>query len=204
MALTPAQLATLKADILADGALNAFPNNSDGAFEIAKAYNAVAAPDYFVWRDLPMETVLNAITFANMTPVDAIPSVTALGANPTAAQNATYNNQMAALHSWNSRSLSCQGKQFNLQNLTIGRTTAPMKRTNYRAAMQDCLTNIPAGASGALIAANWVAVRDGAKFLATRGEKLFASGAGTQATPSDLSHEGNISINDIELARNLP
>jgi hypothetical protein len=132
-----------------------------------------------------------------MTPVDATPAMTTLPANPTAAQNATYNNQVATVHQWNSRSLACQGKQFNLQNLTIGRTTAPMKRTNYRAAMQDCLTNIPAGASGALISANWVGVRDGAKFLATRLEKLLATGAGTQATPSDLSFEGSVSHQDI-------
>ena len=39
MALTPQQLATLKADILADPALNAFPNNADGNTAIANAYN---------------------------------------------------------------------------------------------------------------------------------------------------------------------
>lgn len=50
MALTQAQLVTLKADILADPVLNAYPINPDGAFAIAEAYNALAVPDYMVWR----------------------------------------------------------------------------------------------------------------------------------------------------------
>lgn len=48
--LTTAQQATVKADILADQTLNAFPNNSDGAFAIAAIYNQTAAPDFWVWR----------------------------------------------------------------------------------------------------------------------------------------------------------
>lgn len=202
MQLTLAQKQALKADIIAASdpecaALEAAPTNSDLAAAVATLYNQTAAPDYFVWRDLAMETVLNTITFASMTPADAVPTVSTLGSNPSVAQQATYDNQMSALNLWRARSLSCQGKQFNLQNLTIGRTTAPMKRTNYRAALQDCLTNIPAGASGANIAANWVGVRDGAKFLATRLEKLLATGAGTQATPSDLNAEGVLSYQNV-------
>ena len=50
MPLTAAQKVTLKADILADPTLSAFPNNDDGAFAIADAYNALASPDYWVWR----------------------------------------------------------------------------------------------------------------------------------------------------------
>lgn len=48
--MTPAQLATLKADILADPVLSALPMNSDGAFEIAAAYNLEASPAFVVWR----------------------------------------------------------------------------------------------------------------------------------------------------------
>ena len=50
MALTTAQLATLKAAILADGTLNAFPSNSDGAYAIAALINQTASPDYIVWK----------------------------------------------------------------------------------------------------------------------------------------------------------
>ena len=50
MALTQAQLVTLKADILADPILNAHPMNPDGAFAIALAYSVIVTPDYWVWR----------------------------------------------------------------------------------------------------------------------------------------------------------
>lgn len=50
MPLSTAQLAAIKADILANPALSGQPNNSDGNAAIALVYNAVAAPDYWVWR----------------------------------------------------------------------------------------------------------------------------------------------------------
>lgn len=185
MDLTPAQIAALKTHIAANTAtvlindspmpINQVPASPDNAQAVADWYNLVAAGPFIVWRDLPIDTVLGLITYASMTPVDA-PDGTQL---------------------WANRSLACQGKQFNLQNLTIGRTTAPMRRTNYRAAMQDCLTQIPAGASGALIAANWVGVRDAAKFSATNAEKLFATGTGSTAAPADLVFEGDVSGPDV-------
>jgi hypothetical protein len=48
--LTPSQLTTLKANIIADPVLSALPNNDDGAFQIMTAYNLSAVPDFFVWR----------------------------------------------------------------------------------------------------------------------------------------------------------
>ena len=48
--MTSAQLATLKAHIDASSDLNVFPNNSDGAVEIAKLLDLAASPDYYVWR----------------------------------------------------------------------------------------------------------------------------------------------------------
>lgn len=65
MALTAAQKATIKADILADGTLNAQPNNSDGAFAIAAAYNLAAAVDFWVWR-----TAVDKKEFTNQTSQD--------------------------------------------------------------------------------------------------------------------------------------
>ena len=50
MALTPAQLATLKAAILANQALSSQPMTSGGALVIAEALNATAVPSYIVWR----------------------------------------------------------------------------------------------------------------------------------------------------------
>lgn len=50
MALTTAQKAAVKADIIANGDLNSQPNNTDGAFAIAALYNLPAAADFWVWR----------------------------------------------------------------------------------------------------------------------------------------------------------
>lgn len=51
MALTPQQLATLKAAILADPVLAAKPLNGDGYFETAQILNTeIASPDFFVWK----------------------------------------------------------------------------------------------------------------------------------------------------------
>jgi hypothetical protein len=50
MALTPEQLATLAADIAADPVLSSLPHTSDGAFEVAAAYNLEAEPAFYVWR----------------------------------------------------------------------------------------------------------------------------------------------------------
>ena len=50
MPLNAAQLVTLKADIAADPVLSLLAHTADNAFTVAAAYNAVASPDYWVWR----------------------------------------------------------------------------------------------------------------------------------------------------------
>ena len=51
MALTTAQLATLKTAILADATLNAFPNTSDGNFDMCtQKLNVPASPTWMVWK----------------------------------------------------------------------------------------------------------------------------------------------------------
>jgi hypothetical protein len=180
MSLSPAQLAALKADIIADGALNAKPNNQDGDMEIADAYKATAVPDFTVWRSTTSaDDVFNGITWANLTPNDA----------PDASQ------------AWLNRALACQGKQFNVQTMLSGRTTVASGKINIRAGFQDALTNVPSGAAGAAVSAGWVTVRDGMKRSANRGEKLFATGNGAFATPADLVFEGNLTWQDIYNAR---
>lgn len=57
--MTPAQLATLKAHIDASGDLNAFPNDSDGAFGIAALLNQPASPAFYVWRtSVPIDEIM--------------------------------------------------------------------------------------------------------------------------------------------------
>jgi len=48
--MTPAQLLLIKAEIDADGTLNALPMTPDGAFAIADALNLDAAPAWVVWK----------------------------------------------------------------------------------------------------------------------------------------------------------
>ena len=63
MALTSAQQAAIKADILANPDLSAQPNNSDGAFEIARLYNLPASPTFLVWRtDAPTADIFDSIS----------------------------------------------------------------------------------------------------------------------------------------------
>jgi hypothetical protein len=51
MALTSQQQATLKAAILADPTLNAYPNTTDGNFDMcAQKLNVVASPAFTVWK----------------------------------------------------------------------------------------------------------------------------------------------------------
>lgn len=195
MPLSPAQLAALKTDLAANGntapgtagPISNLDHTPDNAFAIAAWYNQAAAGPFVVWRDLPMDVVHGLHTPANMTPLG----------NPPTTPDLT-------VQVWMARCVTCQGKQLNYQGLTLGRDTAPMKRAGYRAGLQDCLTNVPAGTNGALISAGWVEIRDAAKQNATNAEKLFATGPGTSATPADLSFEGQIAGADIEAAWNLP
>lgn len=48
--LTEAQKTTLKNYIEADPVLSQYPNNTDGAYDIAIKLNEVASPDYVVWK----------------------------------------------------------------------------------------------------------------------------------------------------------
>lgn len=180
MALTPAQLITLKAAIAAETDPTFVANRTAGATgAMAAFYNTDSAVT--VWRSFTtVDTLFNAIAWANLTPVDAADST----------------------QLWMNRALAAQSKQFNLQTLLAGRTTLNTGFVNIRNGLQDALTNLPTGAAGAIIAAGWVnGVRLAVQRLAKRGEALFAAGgAGTPATPHDLVFEGTVSNNDIILA----
>lgn len=50
MTLTTAQIVILKAAIIADSTLNAQPRDGNGNGFIADAMNAIASPDFWVWK----------------------------------------------------------------------------------------------------------------------------------------------------------
>lgn len=63
--LTPAQATALKNDILADPTLSAIPNNGDGNFAIAEAYNLLAVPVFRVWRtNVTTEEIRSVLVWA--------------------------------------------------------------------------------------------------------------------------------------------
>ena len=176
-ALSSAANTKIKADINANQTLLDLANTGDYQ-ALADHYNATTAA-FWVWAaNTPVDTILNNISWAAMTPTDV----------PDGTQT------------WANRSLCAQGKQLNLQNLILGRTTIPSGRSNYRLALSDCLSGLPTGAGGTTLGAGWTTVRDSMKRLATRIEQVLATGTGTFATPADLGGEGRISPGELSLA----
>lgn len=137
---------------------------------------------FVVWRSLtPTNELANAINWSAFTPADAADGT----------------------QLWLNRAMACQGKQFNIQNLLLaaqGQLASGLP--NIRQALNDALTNIPAGAGGAMLSAAWAAVRTLMQRPARRVERIFATGAGTSATPGVLVVEGAASITDVSTALN--
>jgi hypothetical protein len=68
VSLTPNQLATLKADILADPAFTTLKDSPDGRFAIATAYNLNPASDFWVWKSyLTKSDAVNSTSVDNTT-----------------------------------------------------------------------------------------------------------------------------------------
>lgn len=161
MSLTSAQQATLKAAILADPTLNAYPNTSDGNFDMAaQKLNVMASPAFIVWK--------SAV------------------------------------------SISSTGQSFNgteLAGLTTGnqtrlQTIAVYFSEGYNAALADVrqmFNDIWSGAGGATTRANLLVLW---KRSALLGEKILATGTGSDLSPATLGFEGNLSGADVTQARN--
>jgi hypothetical protein len=178
--LTTAQLALVKAAIIADGALNSQPTNSDGDYAIAEALNALSNPAWYVWKtNASTDDIYDAITWASLTPADA-PDGTAI-----------YTN----------RALLCQAKQLNLQILLQGKQSLNASKLKIRQALTDAVQNVPAGVGGALLDAGWTAVKQALYRQATRIEQILSTGTGTTGVPATLGYENRISYQDVGLAR---
>lgn len=186
--LTQGQLQTVKAAIQADPALSAQPMTPDGAFAIAAALNQPSAPADPVWRtEAPSQAVIDAVNWSQYTPVDA-PDGTA-----------TYTNRVLAI----------QVKQMNLQLMLQGRDTIDASRANIRAGLRDAVIQVPAGAAGASVSpggASGQTVLNALTRNALRIESILATGTATTGAVSAkiMGREGEISYQDIELARSLP
>ena len=173
--LTTAQLAPVKADILADSALNAFPNNSDGNSAIAAAYAVIASPDYWVWRTMVPEAEIYEVTTDTATTWDWTTYI----AQSLPEQGAW--RQMVSMRGGMNPSLA--NVRAGFAKIFAGGTAGPTAQRAHLTAVarrksnrvEKLLANATAGGSG------------------TRG---------STANPDTLSFEGNVSFNDVEAARN--
>lgn len=156
MALTTAQLALLKADILA--AFPGVPNTDDQNFAIADAYNLLASPAFIVWKS----------TLETKAVFDALEWTTFIG-----------------------RSVG----ERDAFTLMMRNGVIDPSRPNIR----QGFTDIFSGPSGATQRASLLVL---AKRSATRAEKLFSTGTGTDALPATMTFEGNLSFSDVSAARN--
>lgn len=162
--LTPQQLQTLKTAINADPVLAAKPLNSDGAFDIAAAFNLPAVPDYYVWRTLVPtdEIMLNGFDW-------------------TRVDNLTVGK--ARIWEWMTQLGQLNPSQANVRAGVLAVFSAAGDLANRNAVFGHC------------------------QRLATRAEKLFATGTGATTTdqgvgPSTMGFEGQISWQDVDTARN--
>jgi hypothetical protein len=192
MALTTAQIAVLKADILANPDLHSQPMSNLGSQEIARLYNMPSTTD--VWRpDASTSAIKDAIDWTKYTPQDAIPAIDAATGN-------------GAIHTFVARGELIQIKQNNLYAILVGLDTLDATKPTLRSGLRDATTALPAGVNGASVSAGGAAgvnVLNAMMRKATRFEKLFAtSDSATGAvTAKLLVIEGAVSSDDIQTAR---
>lgn len=160
MALTAPQLVTLKADILADPTLSSQPENSDGAFAIAAAYNLSAAPPFVVWRTELRE------------------------------------EEMMQKTVWTEYIIRSAGER-DAYRFMLSAGTINAADPNVRQGIVDIFSG-PGGAT------TRTQLTELAKRNATRAEKLFATGTGTTISPATMTFQGNLTFQDVLLARALP
>lgn len=185
MPLTQPQLNALKAAINANPIWAAYPMSGDGHFDLAVQLNKEAVPNFWVWsKNADVQAIRAAIVWANLTPADV----------PDGTQ------------AWANRSLQCQGKQFNIQNIVPFTGTLDASDVNLRNGLQDALQNVRSGVGGASQDAGWSAVRSTLARKAKYIEKILADTAlgdgSTRTLSANLVFEGTITDADVMQARN--
>ena len=177
MPLTQSQLAALKAEITNDPTLSAFPNNTDGAFEIAKALNLQASPDFWVWRT---SVAKNEYT------------------QGTSPDGTTFNWTGTGFITRSQGERDAWRELFNGGGVGGNSNAVNPSLPSVRQAFTDIFSGAtaPAPANRAHMAAI-------SRRLATRAEKLFATGVGSSASPATMSFEGQVSYQEVDVARNL-
>ena len=157
MSLTSAQLASLKAYILADPVLGPMSSGQNSSYQgISDALNASSSPAFVLWR------------------------TDVMGAEIGDAWNGTDIDGMSSL---------------NMQRLQLLLASAPagkfdMTRADRRAGFENPFGTNQNNASRVAMRAVW-------KRIATRAERLFATGTGSDASPGAPTFEGQVSVPEI-------
>jgi hypothetical protein len=173
MSLAPAQYPALKAAIAADPTLNTLPNEPDSNQAIADAFNAEAAPAFWVWRSSVDES-----EYTGQPGVDAA------------------NAGAATVWSWTAYIARSVGEQNGWARM-FARGSADPSRANVRQGFADIFS----GTSNAAPAQrNHLTVLS--KRRATRAEKALAAGTGSFAAPATMGFEGSVNYVDVTAARN--
>ena len=161
--LTATQLVLVQTDIFgaSNAALVGFIALNDTA-NIAEYYNG-PHPTLKVWReDASVEAVRGALLWNRFTPGDTVPTLDLLS------------NSI-----WQSRSLACQGKQFNLQLMLGNGGTLPAHLQGFRDGIKDACAAIPSGTAGVAQNGGWLSaglpVQVAMQRPITRVENLFAT-----------------------------
>jgi hypothetical protein len=87
------------------------------------------------------------------------------------------------------------GNNDKLANFAAWNETIDPSRADQRAFFDDVFSVAAGASTRAALLALW-------KRLATRAEKLFATGTGSDAVPATMGFEGALTFNDVEEARN--
>jgi hypothetical protein len=189
LALTPAQLVLLKADIAASADMNTLPVTTDGAYEVARLYTLAPAVAMPVWQTrCPVSDIYDAIDWTKYTPTDAA--------------------ELTGIYT--ARALGIQIKQMNLTNMLQGRNELNAAKVNIRLGLRDAVIQIPSDTSGAMVAAggaSGVNVLTACTRGANRIEKLLVTASqGSDTTGSVtarvLGFEGVINYQDVIESRN--
>jgi len=177
--MTPEQYSALKALAAADPVAQAYVTDQ-GADDVALADWLNTQTTKYIWCTYTRaDDVFDAITWANLTPIDA------------ADGTAGYTN----------RALLCQAKQINLQIMLQGKDRIATGKASIRAGLSDALLNVPSAAGGETQSAGWAAVKAAISRIGTRAEMALAKGAGTQAAPSTAGWEGNLTPAEASTVR---
>lgn len=183
--MTPAQLAILKADILASPDTVLIPLTSAGNNTIKDLYNIVGAAD--LWStSVDIDLINDAVDISVYTPAGSPDSTVA------------YTNRV----------LACQTKLMALQHYTLRAVAVNASKAIVRAGLRDSVIQIPGGAAGAMLnaaGASGVNVLTACTRKATRFEKLFAPVS--QTTGGVIAFipvlQGLVTVAEVEQAREL-